>query len=325
MNKQIVAIGKGDEYQSTMAALELIKDQIRTKLEVKKPKEIFLKPNWLKYRPDWLPITKLDTLRAAIDFFNKLGNFNFVIGDGVSMVWGWTSKEFLSQTNYYDLEKEYPNVKVIDLNDYPAQEKFTAKTIDGDKPVRYYEPILKAQFLVSIAKIKTHNLFANTLSLKNVAIGCAHWQDKVLFHARYNPYDTRQEKPNKKSWYKRILPMANFNFYQGSQVVYPDVAIIDGVGAMEENGPGNGTLVNLGVTLASADALSADIVATRIMGFKLAEIPYLDILNDVRKPAIRIIGENIGQFKYRFKTDKEYKKYRCCTKKEDVLRLITPT
>jgi len=322
MSKQIVSIAKGDEYWSTMKSLELIKDQIVKKLHHKKPKEIFLKPNWLKYRPDWLPITKLDTLRATIDFFNQLGRYDFVVGDGVSMVWGWTSKEFLSKTNYYDLEKEYKNVRVIDLNDYSAEKKFEALTIDGKKEVRYYKPILDAQFLVSIAKIKTHDTWANTLSLKNVAVGCAHWQDKVLFHGFSKPHDPRQGMPDLKRWYEKTLPLANRNLYLASKIVYPDLAIIDGVLAMEGEGPSKGTPVALGITLSGCDPLSADIVATKIMGFVLEEIPYLDILNDVMKPDIEIIGEDISQFDYRFKTDKEYKKYRYGIKKDKVLELL---
>jgi len=320
INQQIVAVARGDEYQSTSEAIKLIKDRIITQLRLKEVKRIFLKPNWLKFRADWLPITKLDTLRALIDFLGSLGDFSFIVGDATPTVFGWDGKTFLRQANYQILEKEYPKVKVVDLNDFPAKKKFKAKTLDGERWVRIYKPVLETDFLVSVAKIKTHNTFANTLSLKNVAIGCAHEQDKALFHALGRPHDSREEKPDKQTWYEKVLPMVNYNFYQGSKAVYPDLAVIDGVIAMEGDGPSDGTPVNLGITLASLDALSADIVATKMMGFSLNEIPYLDILNNERKPQIKIIGESLDQFNYQFKPDQDYPYHQ--TTKAAVLKLI---
>jgi uncharacterized protein (DUF362 family) len=307
MKKQIkVAIAKGDEYHSTLKSLNLIKEDLLEKLGRIKPKKIFLKPNWLQFRKDWLPITKVDTLRAVIDFFSKIGDFSFTAGDATPTIFGWNGKTFLAQANYKILEKEYSCVKVVDLNDYPARKKFLAKTLDGPKPLRYYEPILDAQFLVSVARLKTHDTFINTLSLKNVAIGCAYWQDKILFHATPTADDHREGKPTPKAWFQTILPLVNYNFYQGSKAVYPALSIIDSVQAMEGDGPDLGTAVNLGVTIASTDPLSADIIGTKIMGFKLSDIPYLDILNDERKPNIKVVGQKLSQFKYRFKTHHDH-------------------
>ena len=316
-----VSIARGDEYKSTFTALKLIEDDIVSKLEKMKPQEIFLKPNWIKFRPDWLSITKLDTIRAIVDFFIKLGEFEFIVADATPTVFGWNGKSFLKQENYKILEKEYDNLVVLDLNDYPAREKFMAKTIDGDKPVAYYDPVLDAEFLVSIAKIKTHDTFANTLSLKNVAIGCAYWKDKIKFHAITKVGDVRENEPDKRIWFMKVLPIINYNFYKGSKTVYPDLAVIDGVHAMEGNGPVEGTPVDLGISLASCDGLSADIAATKIMGFELSEIPYLDILKDEMNPRIEVIGEDIDQFKYKFKPHSEYQFHK--TTKEAVLKVIS--
>ncbi|OGD62950.1 hypothetical protein A2160_04260 [Candidatus Beckwithbacteria bacterium RBG_13_42_9] len=317
--KYKVAIAKGSEYQSTFKALNLIKDQVKEKLVAKKAKQIFLKANWVQFRQDWLPITKLDTLRALIAFFQTLGDFSITVGDATPTVFGWNGKTLLAQANYQVLENEYKGVRVVDLNDFPAKERFVVRTLDGKRPIRLYEPILDTDFLVSVAKIKTHDVFANTLSLKNVAIGCAFWQDKIWFHT-VGLNDPREEKPDKESWYRQILPMMNYNFYAGAKASYPDLAILDGVVAMEGDGPGNGTPVNLGVTLASIDALSADMVATKIMGFSLEEIPYLDILNDERQPQMEVVGEKIDQFNYHFKPEKNYQYHK--TNKEAVLKLI---
>ena len=52
-----------------------------------------------------------------------------------------------------------------------------------------------------------------------------------------------------------------------AQVVYPDLAVLDGFEGMEGNGPRLGTPVNSHVAVASTDALAADCVASTIMGF----------------------------------------------------------
>lgn len=317
MQKVKVAIAKGDEYSSTLKALNLIKDQVLAKLNEKRVQEIFLKPNWVMFQDDFLPITKTQTIRAIIDFFNQLGEFKIIVGDASPTVFGWDTKMLLERTDFLSLENEYHNVKVIDLNDCPAEEKFLAKTLDGPRPIRYFKPILETQFLISVAKIKTHDTFANTLSLKNVASGCAHGEDKFFLHGLGSFPDNRRNDPGLN---KTIMPMVHYNFYQGSKAVYPDLAVIDGVVAMEGNGPVHGTPVNLGITLASADPLSADIVATRIMGIDPGEIIYADILKDELRPNFETVGEDPNQFKHEFKLS-NYQN-RPHTTKQEVLNLI---
>ncbi|MGI5826710.1 MAG: DUF362 domain-containing protein [Patescibacteria group bacterium] len=317
MKKVKVAIEKGDEYSATAKALNLIKEQILAKVEKEKIQEIFLKPNWVMFQTDWLPITKTQTIKAIIDFFNLIGEFKITVGDASPIVFGWDTKMLLERTDFLSLEKEYRNVKVVDLNDYPAEEKFLAKTLDGPKSIRYFKPILESQFLVSIAKIKTHDTFANTLSLKNVASGCAHGEDKFFLHGLGSFPDNRR---NDTDLNKTIMPMVHYNFYQGSKAVYPDLAVIDGVVAMEGNGPVHGTPVNLGIALASVDPLSADIVATRIMGIDPREIIYSDILKDELRPNFETVGEDPNQFKHEFKLS-NYQN-RPHTTKQEVLNLI---
>jgi uncharacterized protein (DUF362 family) len=316
--KNKVAIAKGDEYSSTLKALSLIKDQVLVKLQKKKVREIFLKPNWVMFQDNWLAITKTQTVKAIIDYFNSLGKFKIMVGDASPTAFGWNTKTLLKQTDFVDLAKQYRNVRVIDLNDYPAEEKFQALTLDGEKPIRYFKPILESQFLVSVAKMKTHDTFANTLSLKNVASGCAHGEDKFYLHGLGKFPDERRNNPDFK---KQILALAHYNFYHGSKAVYPDLAVIDGVVAMEGNGPVHGTVVNLGMTLAAIDALSADLVATKIMGINPQEVFYLEILKEERDLEFEIIGENEKEFLHKFKLSDNYQSRPPLTKKE-VLNLI---
>ncbi|MFA5750451.1 MAG: DUF362 domain-containing protein [Candidatus Shapirobacteria bacterium] len=290
MEKTRVAIKKGNEYGATFEALRMIGDDIRAAVSARDPRVIFLKPNWVNFRSDWLSITKLETIRATIDFFKEIGDFDFLLADAAP------DKRFLKQADHSSLMKEYPRLKVDDLSDHPSSPVFTARTIGGEKEVNYYHPPLGSEFLVSLAKMKTHNIFANTLSLKNVAVGCADKAHKIFFHAR-----TKDGSGAENAIYGDVAAMINFNLYCGSRAMYPDLAVIDGVHAMEGNGPVEGSPIDMGLVVASADPLSADIIATELMGFDPGEIPYIDLMRAERNPSISVFGCVVQAITKKFK------------------------
>jgi uncharacterized protein (DUF362 family) len=91
-----------------------------------------------------------------------------------------------------------------------------------------------------------------------------------------------------------------------AQDVFPDLAVIDGFESMEGNGPAWGTPFASRVALASLDAVAADTLATKIMGFDPKRVLYLASMNeaglgqgDIEK--INIIGTPLDQCLYRFK------------------------
>lgn len=278
--KTTVGLGLGNTYDSALKALLLVKDSFENIMAAKRARTVFLKANWVNFREDWLPITALDTLRAAIDFINSVGDFEITVGDAAP------EKRFLRQADYGILEKEKKNVRVIDAAGGDCSFGFNAMTASGTREIFYYDTFLKPDILFSVAKMKTHNVFANTLSLKNVAIGCAKNENKMYFHG------TTPEGSKPASDYLEAKAIINRNFVRGSELMYPDFCLIDGTQGMEGNGPVEGSHINFGLSLASGDPLSADIIATEIMGFSLGEIPYLDILRDKYSPEITVKGAN---------------------------------
>jgi ferredoxin len=55
-------------------------------------------------------------------------------------------------------------------------------------------------------------------------------------------------------------------------MVKPQLTIMDGIIAMEGEGPGSGQLKKLGLVLASKDTVALDVVASRIIGLKPEEV-----------------------------------------------------
>jgi uncharacterized protein (DUF362 family) len=116
--------------------------------------------------------------------------------------------------------------------------------------------------------MKTHNYVLVTLSLKNLLLGCpikdGKSNDKGLFHTA-SP---------------AVNDLCHFNMFHIAQDVFPDLAVIDGYEAMEGNGPAWGTAMPARVALASLDALAADTLATKIMGFDPKRVLYLASMNE---------------------------------------------
>jgi uncharacterized protein (DUF362 family) len=94
-----------------------------------------------------------------------------------------------------------------------------------------------------------------------------------------------------------------------AQDVFPDLAVIDGFEAMEGDGPAWGTPFPARVALASLDAVAADTVATKVMGFDPGRVLYLASMSragmgqgDLEK--IKLIGTPLDQCLYKFKPHK---------------------
>jgi uncharacterized protein (DUF362 family) len=74
---------------------------------------------------------------------------------------------------------------------------------------------------------------------------------------------------------------------------------------MEGDGPVDGTAVDVGVAIASADPLKADGVAARLIGFDPAEIGYLYYLQEEEKMGDysleNFVGDDLDRFKKKLK------------------------
>ncbi|MDD4200204.1 MAG: DUF362 domain-containing protein [Eubacteriales bacterium] len=94
--------------------------------------------------------------------------------------------------------------------------------------------------IINICKMKTHALERITGAVKNT-FGCVHGMNKTASHARYATPEH----------FARMLADLN-------RLVVPKLHIMDGITAMEGNGPGSGDPVPMNVILASTDPVALD-------------------------------------------------------------------
>ena len=142
-----------------------------------------------------------------------------------------------------------------------------------------------ADVVISLPKLKTHGMAYFTGAVKN-QFGCIPGSQKATWHTRM---------PDANNFCKMLLDL--------NSVIGTSFAILDGIVAMEGNGPKSGTPYKLN-TLIMGDSLTAvDSVAVRLIGYdNPLDIPVLKEAEDskwgvVLPSEIEILGEKIEDMK----------------------------
>ncbi len=289
-----VGLIKGDDRREiTYQALKKIEDEVLASIGSKK---ILIKPNMVHLNTP-LCATHVDAIRGILDFLAPHCKKQIIIGESTAA--RTSTFDGFKNYGYLPLEKKY-NVKLIDLNTQPWEYRYVFGKGHRPTPIRIISTFLDPDlYIISAAKMKTHDRVVATLSLKNVLLGAPlndyKKNDKWLTHAAYT--FSRES-------------LLHYNMFHLAQQIYPDLGVIDGFEAMEGNGPVGGTPVDARVALASTDPLAMDTLATKIMGFDPSRIMYLTAMaeagmgqGDLTK--IEVLGTPPEQCQYNFKLHKK--------------------
>lgn len=140
------------------------------------------------------------------------------------------------------------NVKLVNLNrsDYEIVDLATGKAKIG-------KIILDSDFLINLPKVKTHIEVGMTICMKNF-VGCYQALDKRNIH------DSLVE-----------------NIVRMNEIKKPDLNIVDGLVAMEGNGPAAGIPKKLNLILAGKNSFTTDLLCMKLFGFDLNYVPYLKL------------------------------------------------
>lgn len=111
-------------------------------------------------------------------------------------------------------------------------------------------PIAEADFVINVAKLKTHAMTRVSAGMKNL-FGCVPGLQKPEMHYRY---------PKPEDFCRMICEL--------DRLVNPGLTVIDAVECMEGNGPSGGTPRSYGAILASRDMYALDEFAVRLMGMR---------------------------------------------------------
>ena len=117
------------------------------------------------------------------------------------------------------------------------------------------DEVIQADGIINICKMKTHQLERITGAVKNI-FGCVYGANKAASHAKY---------PTAEIFAKM---MADLNC-----LIKPVLHVMDGVVAMEGNGPQSGTPAPANVILASTDPVALDSVFCHLVDLKPELVP----------------------------------------------------
>lgn len=263
-------------------------------------KRVVLKPNNVSIDIP-LSSTHVDTLEGILEFLKAIKKLdNVIIAESAA---NGPTLEGFDNYGYFRLMNKY-GAKLVDLDHegFEIVNVFSEKDF-GPHPVRVSNLILNPDsYVVSVARMKTHDRVLATLSLKNVVVG-APVKDVGFGWGKYHKEGTTSDKPIIHGGGFRGI---NYNLYALAPRLHPDLAVIDGFEGMEGNGPNRGTPVDHRVCVASTDWLAADRVGIELMGIDFANVGYLNYcaqtglgIADLEK--INVIGEKISDHKKSYK------------------------
>jgi len=251
----IVLKGK-DPYQTTKKALQ------RNPLSNLKGKKILIKPNAARLAsPGEGVTTHPGVVAATIDHLREQGADDIVIGE--SCIFGVDSREAFRVTGMQEVS-EKKGVPLIDL-DRGDPAEITIPEGRLVKKIKVPALLKEMDFVISIPVMKTHMHTGVTLSIKNMK-GLLWRKEKARFH---HLGEDKHRAHDVKTLDVAISEMAS--------VLFPHLAIIDGTVGMEGMGPAYGRAKKMGVVIVGENALSADAVATRLMGLAPETVPHLGL------------------------------------------------
>ena len=297
----LVSLTKGeDRYNNVYESLKLIKKDLA---KLNRAKTVLIKPNLTATSKEDAN-TSIDALKAIIDFINEnfsgAGEKELVImeGSGSAYYDKTTTRSVFERYGYYDLEREYANLKVLSIDDETEFYPISIRSIAGNETINISKKAKGFDFKISLNLPKTHNYAIATFGIKNM-MGLIKQEDKSLVHGLRTPSAPDANNIIGKiptswiSWCRRRFPwlvnsilkksiaylkcmhVIHHNITLMGKELWPDLVVLDCYYAMEGDGPIDGELVKLGAAVASADPLKADGLAARLIGFNPEEIGYL--------------------------------------------------
>lgn len=293
-----VALMVGDDRaDNTFRALAEFRQEIAQAIGSRR---VVIKPNNVSTTVQ-LAATHADCIEGIIELLKSIGKLNGAViaeSAGVGPTW-----EGFSNFGYTRLAEKH-GVKLVDLDRTETTTLFVFdEKLMQPQPVRIARMLLdRNNYIISAAKMKTHDRVVATLSLKNIVFGAPVKDPGFRWGKDRAPGSTTQKPIAHGSGIYGI----NYNLFLLARQLRPDLAVIDGYDGLEGNGPVGGTAVDHRVCVVSPDWLAADRVAVELMGIDFAKIGYLNYcaqaaMGQANLEKIEILGEPIARHQRQYR------------------------
>jgi uncharacterized protein (DUF362 family) len=208
-------------------------------------------------------VTQPDTLRSVLRHLKGFSPRELVVSGGAGA--GETDEVFRVAGLMEVVEQE--GAKFFDHNRPPFQEVALEYRPEADvqgpqRSVMVNPRVLEYETLISLAQLKLHQTATVTLALKNIAMSY--------------PAADYYGHPRKKEEHENKFFDDMHSFIAAMVKRFPiQLAIVVGHPAMIATGPLGGLPVETGLVIASTDALAADVVGAKLLGFGPQAVRHL--------------------------------------------------
>lgn len=239
---------------------------------------VLLKPNFLSVVEKGSPvITHYAFFEAVVRIVKEYSN-DIIFGDSPGSDDGRKAAE---KSGLMEVAERY-GVKFADFNDEVH--------VELENPLMYkYWNVARAPYeadvVITLPKLKTHAMMYYTGAVKN-QFGCIPGTQKAGWHTKL---------PNPANFSKMLLDL--------NSLVNTSFAILDGIVAMEGNGPRNGTPKKMDTIIMGKSLTAVDSTAVRLIGYdNVLSVPILKAAYDtgwgaVLPEEIEVLGEKTENMK----------------------------
>ena len=262
------------EYYDTGKVYEAVKRSVDLiggiEAFVKPGMKVLLKPNLLSARvPEDAVDTHPEIVRAVIRLVKSAGGAPY-IGDSPG---GYGSN--------IDEVFEKSGMKRIAEEEDIRLERFTASRFVSGIPIA--RQIFDSDRIISISKFKTHSITILTAAIKNMfgaVVG--------LYKAECHSLSPKEED------FSKIMAKVY-------SIAKPHLTILDGITAMEGDGPSSGVSRKMNLVMAGEDAVAIDSCLAKIMGLAPLDIlvtkeAYEAKLGEADLSKIEVLGGDLNSF-----------------------------
>ncbi len=216
---------------------------------------VLVKPNLLsKNAPEKAVTTHPDVLRAVLMALKKRGVRDIVVADSPGGPYTPSSMRSL-----YTGCGISAVCQELGVEAYTACETVTRPVPQGAgvlaREFELLKPVAEADFIINLPKMKTHVLTGLSGATKNL-FGCVPGLRKAEFHMQF---------PEKPRFADMLVDLC--------ETLQPDMSIVDGIVAMEGDGPGSGNPRVCGRLYAGEDPYTLDLALCKAIGLGPMEAP----------------------------------------------------
>lgn len=285
-----VYVDKCEEYdpKKIESILEKRFRELHIDEKIKEGMTVVVKPNLImKATPDAAATTHPEVLAAVGRIVKRLGARVLIAESSGGLYTEQTIKMITKGCGIADVAER-------DGFEINLETGYTAVELPHGKICRtlnVINPYVKADFIIDIAKLKTHCMTQFSGATKNL-FGTVPGLMKPELHFRY---------PEINDFSSMLIDLAEY--------IKPDLCIIDGIDAMEGDGPTGGQKRHMGVLFTGLSSYNVDVAASTAIGINPMSVRMLFEANSrdlcvKTAEELEIVGEPIKSIKADFKMPK---------------------